>query len=138
MSRRAGFTLIELLVVIVIIGILATIGVVSYSQAMINARDNKRRTDMENVRQALVMYRSETGEYPCQNNFDSMMKEVKNNGYWSGAVPVDPKSPTTDYEYESNPAICSSLGDRATSFVLRFTLEGKKHQASNPQELSSP
>jgi type II secretion system protein G len=59
-----GFTLIELLVVIAIIGILITVGSVSYTRAVKLSRDAKRKTDLEQIRQALETYRAETGSYP--------------------------------------------------------------------------
>ena len=69
-----GFTLIELLVVIAIIGILITVGAVSYQRAVRLSRDSKRKTDLEQIRQALETYRPKTvstlalpaGRVPCR------------------------------------------------------------------------
>jgi prepilin-type N-terminal cleavage/methylation domain-containing protein len=47
--KKTAFTLIELLVVIVIIGILATIGVASFSGYMVKARDAERETVVSTV-----------------------------------------------------------------------------------------
>ena len=44
--EKKGFTLIELLVVVAIIGILATLGVLSFSNARMKARDSRRMSDM--------------------------------------------------------------------------------------------
>ncbi|MCL4208570.1 hypothetical protein KJZ63_02975, partial [Patescibacteria group bacterium] len=54
-----GFTMIELLVVTTIIIILTSIGLVSYTSANRSARNGKRKADMEMVRQALVLYRTD-------------------------------------------------------------------------------
>jgi prepilin-type N-terminal cleavage/methylation domain len=62
--RRSAFTLIELLVVIAIIGLLGTIAVVSLSQTRINARNQKRKTDLVQMTKALEMYLSDNGHYP--------------------------------------------------------------------------
>ncbi|MDQ3008301.1 MAG: type II secretion system GspH family protein [bacterium] len=59
-----GFTMIELLVVATIIIVLTTIGLVSYQSAGVRARNGKRQADMETVRQALVLYRTDAGVYP--------------------------------------------------------------------------
>ncbi len=59
-----GFTLIELLVVVSIIGVLSAVGIVSFRNAAINARNGKRQTDIETVRQALVLYRADNSQYP--------------------------------------------------------------------------
>lgn len=52
----SGFTLIELLVVIIILGILASITIVSVSTARGNAVERACQTDAVNIRQALDQY----------------------------------------------------------------------------------
>ncbi len=47
--KKSGFSLIELLVVIVIMGILATISIGTFSQFFKNARDAKRKAFVETV-----------------------------------------------------------------------------------------
>jgi len=59
-----GFTLIEILVVATIIGLLASGAIVSYQQLSKQSRDAKRKTDLEQVRAALEMYRSNEDTYP--------------------------------------------------------------------------
>ncbi|PJC43527.1 MAG: hypothetical protein CO039_03740, partial [Candidatus Pacebacteria bacterium CG_4_9_14_0_2_um_filter_34_50] len=63
-NKKKGFTLIELLVVATIITILSAIGLVSFVNAGQGARDAKRKADLETVRQALVLRRSDLGNYP--------------------------------------------------------------------------
>lgn len=62
--KRRGFTLIELLIVIAIIGILATIIVISYTNAQAKARDNKRKADLQAVSSAVEMYYADKKQYP--------------------------------------------------------------------------
>ena len=59
-----GFTLVELLVVVAIIGILATVVVISYSGAQKKARDARRQSDMSTIEQALNLYYNDLGSYP--------------------------------------------------------------------------
>lgn len=62
-----GFTLVELLVTITIIGILATIGVATYTRVQARARDGRRKADMATIQNALEMYASENnGSYPSR------------------------------------------------------------------------
>jgi len=53
---RLGFTLIELLVVISIIGILASLAMVSYSGAQKQTRDTQRKSDLNQYRNGLENY----------------------------------------------------------------------------------
>jgi general secretion pathway protein G len=79
--KSLGFTLIELLVAATIIILLTTIGVVSYHRASINSRNAKRKADLETVRQAMIMYRSDQGTYPGGDDFTLMVGNLKAEGY---------------------------------------------------------
>lgn len=59
-----GFTLIELMVTIAIIGILAGIVVVSVGTVRENARDTRRKSDLDQLRKAIEIYYSEKDVYP--------------------------------------------------------------------------
>jgi len=64
LSPRLGFTLIELLVVISIIGILASLTLVSYSGAQRQVRDTQRKSDLGQMKAPLEAYFSTYGVYP--------------------------------------------------------------------------
>ncbi len=87
--KKKGFSLIELLVVATIIIVLTTIGLVSYQIANVRARDTKRKADLEQIRAALEMYRTENGLYPAT-------KEALETDYIKD-LPTDPKSYTYYY-----------------------------------------
>ncbi len=61
---KKGFTLIELLVAIAIIGILASITVVSIMGVRVNARNAKRNTDINSYATAVQMAINDNGEAP--------------------------------------------------------------------------
>lgn len=129
-----GFTLLEILVAIAIMLVITAIGVVSYGTVNRRARDTRRVSDMEQIRQALEMYRSDNGFYPAVNTggFGTVgnLSTLVTGGYIP-ALPQDPQSGNT-YQYRAlnpsggnyygycvcanlenapaNPGTCSALG----------------------------
>ncbi len=63
-AKKQGFSLMELLISVSIIAILVAIGVASYATINRQSRDTKRKSDMEQIRSALEMYRADNGSYP--------------------------------------------------------------------------
>jgi len=111
-SGKRGFTMIELLVVATIIVLMSTIGLVSYRSAAQNARDGRRKSDMEAVRAALVLYRSDNGTYPSGSNFGSMLDTLQAADYFSDQDVEDPQEGNPDYTYSSDGStftVCATL-----------------------------
>lgn len=103
--KSKGFTLIEVLVAATIIAVLTAIGVVSYTSINKRSRDTKRKSDMEQIRSALEMYRADIGYYPNAGgggwaNASSLDTDLVVNGYMA-AIPSDPKSSTQVYRYKA-------------------------------------
>ncbi|PWU22887.1 hypothetical protein C5B42_04865 [Candidatus Cerribacteria bacterium 'Amazon FNV 2010 28 9'] len=122
MKRQLGFTLIELLVAATIIALLTTIGLVSFQITNTKARDGKRKADLEQVRAALELYKSDdsagAGRYPNSNTFSAMEGTLQSSNYLSAPVPSDPKNDQTQglvYVYTVN--------NTQTSYCLCAKLE---------------
>lgn len=117
-SSQQGFSLIELLVVATIIIVLMTIGLVSYRSASRNSRNAKRQSDLESVRQALVLYKNDNSEYPdpaaadgTNAAFEEMLTTIVD--YISFSSLTDPKNVDSYvYTYSSDGStfqLCSNL-----------------------------
>ena len=127
-----GFTLIELLIAIAIIGILATVASVSLMQARRRARDTKRVADIQQIRNALLIYSNTRATYPvavgeggvelggpdarCLDDSDQGFKA----GGCAGLVIMErvPRESFGDSEYQ----YMSSAG--SGTYALSFILEG--------------
>lgn len=112
-KNNKGFTLIELLVVATIITILSAIGLVSFVNAGQGARDAKRKSDLETVRQALVLYRSDEGTYPAgaggAAGYSTAISALSSGSYISSPTPIDPKDDITYYYSYSSDTLTFSL-----------------------------
>ena len=62
-DTQKGFTIVELLIVIVVIGILAAITVVAYSGIQQRARDTVRKSDLAQLKKAILLYSVDNGDY---------------------------------------------------------------------------
>jgi len=103
-KSKKGFTLIELLVIIAILGLLASIIVMGLSRAQAQARDGKRKGEVDALRKALAIYETEQGNYPESSNWIRIEEDAENNGPFSQALqdylPEMPKDPLWGQEKE--------------------------------------
>ena len=106
---RRGFTLLELLVTATLIAVLTVIGIVSYSSVNKRSRDVKRRSDLEQLRSALEMFRSDQTQYPGHTSYPTIQDATFNDASILGpaivannyipSIPTDPDGKST-YYYE--------------------------------------
>ncbi len=86
--KKTGFTLIELLVAMTIVAVLMGISLVSYQGARKSSRDGKRKADLEQVRSALEMCRTDSGSYPIGSL--SSGSSITCGGKLYMTIPADP------------------------------------------------
>lgn len=110
---KRGFTLLELLIVIAIVGILVSIGVVSYSSAQKKSRDSRRSQDLKAIQAAWEQYYADNNAaYPSSCSIATT--------YLPAGPPTDPK---TAGSYTTTP------GCTASSYCFCALLEGSTGNA---------
>lgn len=111
--KRHGFTLIEILVSISILAVISSVGLVTYSHSQQASLDSKRRQDLIEIKNALIIYnqfnKNQTCNYPCGMAFsDNSTWSTLENGSsgsppYSGMVPNFiaslPSDPTNSSPY---------------------------------------
>jgi len=102
---NSGFTLIEILVTITIIALVSTIGVTGYQAVSRGGRDALRKTDLEQIRSALEIYKSENNSYPSVDN--CIPAELSLD--YINPYPQDPKTPAFQYCYKSTSPLTYEL-----------------------------
>lgn len=126
-QRDKGFTLIEVLAASVIIAVLIAIGVVSYASVNRRSRDAKRKSDLEQIRSALEMYRADKTAYPAVNTSGFNTAGNLNTGNemtglvddYMSAIPTDPLS-TSGYSFQA-----IAVGGNYVSYCICAMLEGE-------------
>lgn len=68
MKKTHGFTLMEILITITIMSLLGAVAFTSYGALSKSARDSRRKSDIENMKGALEIYKSANGTYPTTNS----------------------------------------------------------------------
>jgi prepilin-type N-terminal cleavage/methylation domain-containing protein len=97
-SKSKGFTIVELLIVIVVIGILATLVIVTFTGIQKKARDSQRQTDINALDSHIEAFYASNGYYP---NLTDMQSPSFISGNLKGldqAALADPNTPAGDID----------------------------------------
>lgn len=86
-GQATGFTLIELLIVIAIIGILASIVLVSMSSTREKARLSKAAETVRQIRTAVILLESDTDQWPGHKNIEAVEPGAGGNEIWDLNAP---------------------------------------------------
>ncbi|HLB60022.1 MAG TPA: type II secretion system protein [Patescibacteria group bacterium] len=103
---RKGMSLVEILITVTIIGILASIGLITMNDQVKRSRDDRRRIHLTKIQTALETYRASNLSlgYPANLN---QLEPL----YIDGALPIDPSSYTYYYRRidENSYTLCAYL-----------------------------
>ncbi|HEX3568157.1 MAG TPA: type II secretion system protein [Candidatus Saccharimonadales bacterium] len=165
-KNQSGFTLVELLIVIVVIGILATLVITTYSGIQSKARDTKRQTDINAIQGQLEAYYAQNGNYPTNDNMESSvwiggdgtstnpahLKGLDLNALqtpkWSSsssckdattgkAVTTSSTSSLDCYQYSATADDGSACTNASGNDCTKYTLSAKLENGSTPYTKSS-
>ena len=101
-GKKKAFTLVEMLIVVVIIGILAAALVPRLTWAQAAARDSARKSDLNQISTALIMYSDQRGEFPFSWNDANCAVDIWPNLQANlPEVPVDPQAQSVAYWTQS-------------------------------------
>ena len=67
-NGNKGFTIVELLIVIVVIGILAALVIIQFTNIQARARDTERKSDIRSIVSKLAEFYALNGRYPTALN----------------------------------------------------------------------
>jgi len=137
-QNQNGFTIIEMLIVVLVIGVLATLVVVTFSGIQMKNRDNKRRNDVEAIAMQLEVYNASHGAYPALTELSNetwVQKNLKNLNtdhlQAPGSKNADSLSSnisTSTYQYVPGPVGCTTAKTTCTTFTLTAKLESNNTQ----------
>lgn len=123
---QQGFTMIELLVVISIIGILASLAVVSFTSSQKQARDSARKSDIRQYSTSIEAYANKNnGLYPSRTTTVAAAGTLCETDLGMTGCSDDPKYLTDPtylrYQYQSDGTGAGAAD--ATTYVLWADLE---------------
>lgn len=102
---QKGFTLVEILMVVMILGILFVTGTLSYANIRQRSMDQRRKTDLEDIRSALEQYRSVHSVYPTPAGPQGLLFGTSaltdDTRTYMQIIPQDPQFPNRQYFYNT-------------------------------------
>ena len=90
-SRASGFTLLEMMIVMIIMGILLSIALPIYNQALVKARETVLRNDLFEMRKLISQYTLDKQKAP------QSLEDLVSAGYIK-AIPKDPMTNEANWE----------------------------------------
>ena len=89
-QHERGFTLLEIMVVLVIIGVLAAMVAPRFIERADEAKVEATRAQMQNIGQAMKLYRLQNGNYPTSSEgINALVTAGKNGKRYLDSLPKD-------------------------------------------------
>lgn len=122
--RKRGFTVVELIVVIVVIGILATIAIVSYSGSQNRAKRESYNATAQQVKLKIGEHYTDKNTYPANK------AAVQSYLTALGGSSLATEFSSSDYAYTASPAACTTACTGFTITVTRDKWGGGSSEAN--------
>ena len=145
MKNKLGFTVVEVTITVVIIGLLLSIGIFSYTRIQAESRDSQRTARISALTEALEKYYAKNGEYPSCSAMTQSADIVTSSvlpGLEKSAL-VAPKAPAgttnsitcTAITGSSGPDVFAYVGDGSAtctsgSSCLQYTLQYREENTN--------
>ncbi len=109
-KQKGGFTLIELLIVVAIIGILASVILLSLSGARTRAQASRAASDLAQMSKLFALYLEFNNTHPC---FDHIWDDTREQA-WAAPYYAWPKTPWgAEYHWEHGVGFTYSISIRS-------------------------
>ncbi len=116
-NKSKGFTIVELLIVIIVIGILATLVIVTFTGIQQKARNSKRQTDINAVDSHVEAFYATYGFYPT-------LADLQDQTPTTGFVPTFLKGLDPQALHDPSQAAGGTIGATVSSTQYSYVASG--------------